>query len=80
MEHSEGILIEEKIENNRTIDFNKALKDKLKEIEREYEDRLEVKAREIKELGDKNTKLEKSIKELEYDCAKNVSHLQRTSI
>lgn len=48
VEYTEEVLLEEKIEGNRAIDENRALKEKIRQIQRDYENRIEVKFREVR--------------------------------
>ena len=77
MQLNEGMLEEEKIGVNRLAEDNRSLKSKIREIEKDYEKRLDFKSKEIKELEEKMIIMMSGNKELELMCSRYQTSIEK---
>lgn len=72
--------MEEKIENNRAGDLNKALRERIRTLDQEYEVKITQKMREIKDLESRIIILSANKEEIETILTKSQATSERLSI
>lgn len=72
--------MEEKIENNRAGDLNKALRERIRTLDQEYEVKLTQKMREIKDLESRIIILSANKEEIETILTKSQATSERLSL